>query len=234
MKKFLLLTAAVLGFSMAYADDYDLSWNFSDDDFTAYVGDIKANTTINGLTITASSDKKVTIDTSSKTVEEVSYTYRLKTGGSGDGLSSETHLRTLEFAVTGPCTIYAVLTSASSSEDRTANVATLNEDGTVNTESLVGTLAASSSGVNLNSVAYEGSDAATIAIYSANSGINFYAIYVKYTGTTAISPVATSAEVVSVEYVNIAGTVSAEPFKGVNIVRTLMSDGTVKTSKIVK
>lgn len=59
----------------------DLTWNFSTSDFTALTGDITATTTVNGLTIAASSDKKVTLAAAAKTVEGIAFTHVLKTGG---------------------------------------------------------------------------------------------------------------------------------------------------------
>ncbi len=52
--------------------------------------------------------------------------------------------------------------------------------------------------------------------------------------STAINGVVAGAQPVSVEYVNIAGVRSSEPFKGVNIVVTRYSDGTFTTTKVVK
>ena len=51
---------------------------------------------------------------------------------------------------------------------------------------------------------------------------------------TAITRVGTEAQAVSVEYVNVAGMRSNEPFKGVNIVVTRYSDGSTTTTKVVK
>ena len=97
----------------------DLTWNFSTSDFTSLVGDITASTTVKGLTIAATSDKKVTISTSSKTIEGVSFTHVLKTGGSG-----ASNARTLRFAVTGNCTIEIYCISSNSTDTRTLNIYT--------------------------------------------------------------------------------------------------------------
>ncbi|MBP5688567.1 MAG: hypothetical protein J6X22_08020 [Muribaculaceae bacterium] len=51
---------------------------------------------------------------------------------------------------------------------------------------------------------------------------------------TTISIVGTQAQVVDVEYVNVAGMRSSKPFNGVNIVVTRYSDGSTTTTKIVK
>lgn len=51
---------------------------------------------------------------------------------------------------------------------------------------------------------------------------------------TAITTVDTEAQVVGVEYVNLAGMRSGKPWQGVNIVVTRYSDGTRTTTKVVK
>ncbi len=51
---------------------------------------------------------------------------------------------------------------------------------------------------------------------------------------TAITRVGTEAQVVGVEYVNLAGVRSSKPWQGVNIVVTRYSDGTSITTKVVK
>lgn len=51
---------------------------------------------------------------------------------------------------------------------------------------------------------------------------------------TGISRVENAAQVIGVEYINLAGVSSSKPFNGVNIVKTTYSDGSVVVSKIVK
>ena len=51
---------------------------------------------------------------------------------------------------------------------------------------------------------------------------------------TAINGVINNAQVIGVEYVNIAGMRSSKPWQGVNIVVTRYSDGTTTTTKVVK
>lgn len=51
---------------------------------------------------------------------------------------------------------------------------------------------------------------------------------------TAINRVGTEAQVVGIEYVNIAGMRSSAPWQGINIVVTRYSDGTTTTTKVVK
>ena len=51
---------------------------------------------------------------------------------------------------------------------------------------------------------------------------------------TAINGVISNAQVVGVEYVNIAGMRSSNPWQGVNIIVTRYSDGSTTTTKVVK
>lgn len=148
----------------------DLTWNFSANDFTALTGDIVATTTVQGLTITATSDKKVTIAASAKTIEGTSFTHVLKTGGTGSAAA-----RSLQFAVTGACTIEVYLISANATSERTLNIYAGNYSGTPLTTMTAG-LTASKQSYN-----YTGG-ATTIYMGSANSGINLYAINLIYSG----------------------------------------------------
>ena len=142
-------------------------WNFSDADFVALLGDIQSETIVRDLHIAATSDKKVTIAESSKSCDNIDFTHCLKFNGSG----SET-ARHICFNVSGSCTITIYLASAKSTETRTLNIA-------ANTFSNVaGTMSAGSS-VTKETYSYTG-NAATIYLYSANSGINIYGIKLTY------------------------------------------------------
>ena len=156
------------------AQSTDKTWNFSDWEAKDYT----ENSTKDGLTIYATSEKKVVIEKNNKTVNDVEYTKRLKFGGTGS-----TDSRCVEFEVDGACTIEVVLTSASTGADRKLNICA-NE---FSKDNPLATLPASGSGVNLESYKYTGK-AGKIVLGSYNSGVNIYAIYVKY-GTTAIESV---------------------------------------------
>ena len=149
----------------------DLTWNFSTSAFSALTGDITSTTTIQGLTITATADKKVTLATGAKTIDGVAFTHVLKTGGTGSATA-----RSLSFAVTGACTIDVYLVSAKSTEVRTLNIYAGSYSGTPLTTMTTGTTAAK------HTYDYTGGPT-TIYLGSANSGINFYAINVTYSGT---------------------------------------------------
>lgn len=65
------------------------------------------------------------------------------------------------------------------------------------------------------------------------NGYKIYPLEIKEKIPTAISKVDTKAEPVGVSYYNLAGVASREPFTGVNIVVTTMSDGSRQSEKRV-
>ena len=149
----------------------DLTWNFSTSAFSALTGDITSTTTIQGLTITATADKKVTLATGAKTIDGVAFTHVLKTGGTGSATA-----RSLSFAVTGACMIDIYMISANTTSERVMNLYAGSYSGTPLTTMTAGTTAAK------QTYDYTGGPT-TIYLGSANSGINFYAINVTYSGT---------------------------------------------------
>ncbi len=149
----------------------DLTWNFSTSDFTSKDSlTIDAGITINGLTI----GKNMVLDQNSKTISGLTFTHRLKTGGTGS--SSK---RYLKFDVTGPCTIEVYLVSAGSA-DRTLNIYSGAYDGTP-----LHTMTAPQTTPVKQSYNYTGG-ATTIYMGSANSGINLYGINLIYSGSTGM------------------------------------------------
>ena len=158
----------------------DLTWDFSTSDFNA-LGTITSSTTINGLTIVATSEKAVTIAEGAKTIDGHSFTHVMKTGGSGSAAA-----RSLNFAVTGACTIEVYLISANATTERTLNIYSGSYGGTLLTTLPAATTAAK------QTYAYSGG-ATTIHMGSANSGINFYAINLIYSGGDDPTPIQTYA-----------------------------------------
>ncbi|MBQ9295628.1 MAG: InlB B-repeat-containing protein [Paludibacteraceae bacterium] len=149
----------------------DITWNFSTSEFNA-LGEITSTLTIDGLTITAKSDKAVTVDANETTIDGYTFTHRLKTGGTGNK-----DYRSLSFSVTGKCTIEVFCCSSNSSTERTVNVYAGSYGGTELT-----TLPAATSATK-QSFEYTGG-ATTIHLGSANSGVNFYGINIIYPGDT--------------------------------------------------
>ena len=142
-------------------------------DFSEWdTGDYASTMTKNGLTVVATSDKKVTIDASNKTIDGYSFTKRLKFNGGG---SSTTRYASIDIPGSGTITVYGM--SASSSATRTLNVAT----GTF--ANVVATL--TNDGQSIGSVTYEYTgEATTVYFYSANSGFNLYGIVYQKSGSS--------------------------------------------------
>ena len=99
MKKTLLFAALAALTTGAMAQ----TWNFSE--FTAAT--FTETTEVNGFKIYASSEFGVTIDANNKTVDGVSYTQRIKSGGISqlDSVTNEPLARVYEFPVTGAGTV---------------------------------------------------------------------------------------------------------------------------------
>lgn len=170
MKKFFTLIAMAL---MAIGANAQTEWNFSSDSWTAEK--ISATKTVDGLTVYATSDAVVEIGSSNKTVDGVSYTQCLKFGGSGKFSSGTPTTRVLAFEVTGACDIaIAAVSAKSSATDRYLVVKT--SDGTKLSDDSICVGATPTT----YTYSYTGTDAATIYVYSGNSGINLYDIKVTY------------------------------------------------------
>ena len=140
-------------------------WNMSDAAFNS-LGTISSQTTIDGLTIYATSSKNVVIDGSNQEIDGLSFTHRLKLNGTG---SSDARL--LSFHVDGKCDIDVYLKSGSGSEDRTLNI----DKGSFG--SALTTIPALSASISKGTIHYTGG-ATTIYLYSPSSGVNVYAIRV--------------------------------------------------------
>lgn len=139
-----------------------VSWNFKDADFKN-LGKISSNTTVNNLTLTASSSKTMEVKSDTVTVSGTQYTYALALSGTGS-----TSSRSVMIPVSGACTIKVVLRSSGSSA-RTLVItdAKGNQLGTLN----------AAADASLGTFNYTGS-AGNIYLYSSNSGINLYKIQV--------------------------------------------------------
>ena len=142
----------------------DKFWNFAD--FTA--GDITEPTIVDGLELYGTSSKKFSIDGNEKSIDDINFTQRLKTGGSGapDG-------RYIRFRVAPSTCITVYGISGKADTERTLNIdfvqfglnkASLTNDGNA-----------------IDKVEYEytGTEDADVYVYSTNSGFNVYGIKVE-------------------------------------------------------
>lgn len=179
----------------------DKTWNFSEWEIQT----ISETKTIDGLTVVATADASVAIDSNDKTVDDIKYTQRLKLGGTGS-----TDSRILKFDVTGACTIKIILQSSSSGADRTLLIC----KDTWDKENPLATMSAPGAAPASETYKYTG-EAGTIIIGSQSSGINLYAIYVTY-GSSGIQNVVKPVVENGIRY-NLAGQRVDENYKGVVI-----------------
>lgn len=137
-------------------------WNFSNSAFTA-LSTISSNTTVDSLTLVATSSKTMSMKSGSASYNGTNYTNYLALGGAGS-----TSYRALKFDANGSCTI-TVTGKSSGSSTRYLAVCDANENqlGTIECTSSLGT----------QSYNYTGS-AGTIYLYSTGSGINLYEVKV--------------------------------------------------------
>lgn len=153
-------------------------WNFSN--WTAE--NLTENKTIDGLSVYAASDKnkKMVIDASKKTVDNVKYTQRLKLSGTGNVDNESSLNRVISFEVTGPCDIYIVAAHAGTNAadpSRPLVIASYTDnDFTSLTE--LGRITYNVGNPISSTVKYTGTKTAKILIYSGNSAINLYDIKV--------------------------------------------------------
>lgn len=144
-------------------------WNFS----TWDAGDYTETFTKDGLTLYATSGKKITIDEiKGKEVDGVEYTKRFKFGGSGSWDGDTPVGRVLSFDVSGNCDVYIACETAKSSVVRVLNIDF--KRGSEDKKS-IGTITAKAAGSQTVTNNY---GAGRIFIYSSNSGINLYDIKV--------------------------------------------------------
>lgn len=146
-----------------------ISWNFKNSNFKS-LGTISSTTTVDGLTLLATSSKTMSVKADTQTVGGTEYTYCLATGGSGS-----TSYRAVKVPVSGSDTIKVTMKS-SGSDSRSLVVA--NSQGSALTK-----LTASSSAATV-SYNYSGSSG-YVYLYSENSGINIYKIQVDSNGSNS-------------------------------------------------
>jgi hypothetical protein len=165
-----------------------MEWNISMDAFNG-LGEITETKTVEGLTIYAASDKAVVVDENNKTLDDMSFTHRLKLGGSGGFDEGGMPLnRVISFDVKGNTKITVAAMSSSSSADRVLNIAVNVKD------SILAEFPAL--GASLTSGVYEYvGGPATILMFSPSSGVNIYYIKTEPLTTGVEQIIAKSANV---------------------------------------
>ena len=222
MKKIFTLIA-VAAMAMSVQAQSNSSWIFGEEKWhSGFDADGKPVSkeyaeaaTIDGLTITATSSAKMTVDANKKTVDGVAYIGRLKTGGAGGFSDDSVEQRTVKFKVAGNSTIDIIASGSNSSDDRVLNIftETYTSENKSTPNATIDIIAAD--GAKKYTYKYTGGTATTITLASNSGGINFYAIYATNVVTGINTVKAVEAE--NGAAYNLAGQKVADGFKGVVI-----------------
>lgn len=146
-----------------------LYWNISDTAYSA-LGELDMTTTVAGLTIYAHSGKKVTIDENGKTVDDMTFTHRLKLGGSGDfDDAGQPKGRVISVDVMGNTNITVMAMSSSSGSDRILNISAGSKDN------IIAEFPAMGAELTKGEYYYKGGPT-KLFFYSPSSGVNVYYI----------------------------------------------------------
>ena len=204
-------------------------WNFSDFPLGAFD---REGETINGLTImNHPTGTSVDIDGNSKSIDGFSFTQRLRLGGAGSPEEETPYLPTVRyvsFDTKGDVTITIYGMSSSGGAERTVAITDgENEIGLFTDDQQENTI---KKGV----IEYTG-PAATIYMYSLNSGFNLYAIIAEgYLDGTGIKNVISGKEAQSVSYYDMLGRPVPAATTGLIIVKTTYVDGSSTASKVYR
>lgn len=178
MKKSTLFIVLSLLFAFCNAQTPAIKeWNISTAAFNV-LGTLAKDTTLDGLKIYAKSGAEVVIDGSNKTLENYTFTYRLKLGGTGGWETSTKPLsRILEFTVTVNSKITIMGMTSSSTADRLLNLAIGNRDSVK-----IQFPAPAGNALSKWEYNYKGGTN-TIYLFSPSSGVNVYYIKVEPAST---------------------------------------------------
>jgi hypothetical protein len=187
MKKTLLFAIAIaLSSTFVSGQGVDKTWNFSNSPFGAAPTVSFASTFTHDMMVFATDGAALwSLDANNKTLNEIAYTHRLKSGGGGAPAvdSNIPTTRYLAINVGGNSTIKFGMMSSSSSAERALRI--VNEAGTLLT-TITGVL-----GSAIGEYTYQYAGAATkLYFYSETGGLNFYVI----SATNVVAPATTSTE----------------------------------------
>ena len=136
-------------------------WNFKTSAFRS-LGTISSTTTVNNLTLNATSEKTMAVVSDEATINGTSFTYSLQLGGSGN-----TSYRNVKIPVGSSATITVYFRSGDTSKRRTLKF----NDGT----SALGTISGSTATCESITVS---SSTGYVYMYSTNSSMNIYKVNV--------------------------------------------------------
>lgn len=233
MKK-ILLFVALSTFSMTIFGQVT-TWNFSVAPFgvdgatggAAPIDFTKNYITSDGLTIGTDGTTNWTgLSTNSKTIDGISYTYRLQTGGGGAPVtpSKIPTTRYLKFNVTGASTINIGMMSSSSTATRTLIIVNSDESVVDSITNITGTSPALTYTYNYNG------GASSLYLYSRSSGINYYYLSASKV-LTSVNSVKSNKLVANQKFYDVLGHEISDTSKGLVIKKITYEDGTIETTK---
>lgn len=248
MKKTLLLSAiALVAFVSVNAQGVTKVWNFSEAPFGASPSVVLTSTsTVDGLTVGTDGTALFTLTANTKTIDGVTYTYRLQTGGGGAPVAPSLipTTRYLAFNVGGQSTINVGMMSSNATSTRTLIIVNENQSVIDSIVNIDGAAAAK------YTYTYTGA-ASKIYLYSRSSGINYYYVSATNVVMTSVKSILadkgvsfngveiTNSNGLELEVYNVLGkkvasaatTISTKGFqKGVYIVRVKGSNDALKFS----
>lgn len=135
-------------------------WNFSDDNFKN-LGTITSTLLIDGLTIAASEDKYMTMETTGNNIYNVTYDYKLNLKGKGMG-----NYRKLSFDVDGPAEIFVMCKSSDTNSTR--NLILADEAGVLDSVPITTP--------NCYKLTYSENSPSKLYVYSEYESMHIYAI----------------------------------------------------------
>ncbi|AEJ18224.1 hypothetical protein [Gracilinema caldarium] len=147
----------------------DLTWTVADKDVATYT----TKTIIGRVILYATTNASIVVDANTKTIDNLSFNYRCKLGGTGylNTDDVEQSYRVLAIPVTKNSLIKIYAQSGTSIEDRELKLSNLSGSYFVNG------IAPGSTIAKVIETTYTG-DESTLYVYSMRSGINIYGIYV--------------------------------------------------------
>jgi hypothetical protein len=170
-------------------------WNISRPAYKD-LGTLDSTHVVAGLSIIANPDKTITIDANNKTVDNMTFTSRLKFGGSGQFDDNGQPLgRVVSIDVNGNTSIMVAAMSSSSSSDRVLNIAAGHKD------SIIAEFPALGASLTMGQYTYTGG-ATKLFFYSPSSGVNLYYLRVGHiAGTDAtLSALSVSGGILSPDF----------------------------------
>lgn len=227
MKKILLFALVLISLN-GFAQTAK-TWNFSEAPFGAdgMTGiNFTQTNVIDGLTIGSTADNPFAIDANNKTLGDIKYTHRLKTGGGGapaEGSLIPT-TRYLKIDVAGNSTINIAMMSSSSSANRIMVVVNSDETYSATIPDVLG--------ASIANYTHEYTGGPTsLYFYSQSSGINFYSFSATNLATSSVNTIDANKTIVSEKFYDVLGREIQKNSKGLVIRKVTYDDGTSASLK---